>query len=64
MDRTSAVTHPIGHANQIPPAPIFCAVKLDTPFARVVREVITRLFSFTEAEYPAITLEPKVLITP
>lgn len=45
------------------PAPIFCAVKFDTPFPSVVKEVITKLFSFTAAEYPAVTLIPKLLIT-
>ena len=45
------------------PAPIFCAVKFDTPFPSVVKEVITRLLSLTAAEYPAVTLMPKLLIT-
>ena len=31
-------------------APRFCAVKLEIPFPSVVREVMTMLFSLTEAE--------------
>ena len=34
------------------------------PFPSVVSEVMTRLLSLIAAEYPAITLDPKVLITP
>ena len=45
-------------------APIFCAVKLEMPFPIVVKEVITRLFSFTAAEYPAAVLTPKLLMQP
>ena len=45
------------------PAPIFWAVKFDTPFPSVVNEVMTRLLSLTAAEYPAATLIPKLLIT-
>ena len=32
------------------PAPRFCAVKLDTPLPSVVSEVVTMLFSLTDAE--------------
>ena len=46
------------------PAPMFCAVKLDTPLPSVVNDVITRLFSLTPDEYPAITAVPNVFITP
>lgn len=43
---------------------VFCAAKLEMPLPKVVNEVMTRLFSLTEAEYPANTLEPKPLMTP
>ena len=46
------------------PAPKFWAEKLEMPLPRVVSDVMTRLFSLTAAEYPAITAEPKELITP
>ena len=36
---------------------------MEIPFPRVVSDVITRLFSFTAAEYPAMTLGPNPLIT-
>ena len=45
-------------------APMFWAVKLETPLPRVVKEVTTRLFSLTEAEYPAMVPAPKPLMTP
>lgn len=45
------------------PAPRFCAVKLEIPFARVVNDVMTRLFNLTAAEYPAIVPAPNSLIT-
>ena len=45
------------------PAPRFCAVKLETPLPSVVSEVITRLLSLTEAEYPAMVAVPKPLMT-
>lgn len=44
-------------------APIFWEAKLETPFASVVNDVITRLLSLTPAEYPAITLVPNPLMT-
>lgn len=34
------------------------------PFPMVVKDVMTRLFSLTAAEYPAATLTPKLLIQP
>lgn len=49
---------------EIFPAPKFCAVKFEIPFPIVPSEVITRLLSFIDAEYPAITAEPKELIIP
>ena len=39
-------------------------MKFDIPFPSVVKDVITRLFSFTEAAYPAITPGPKLFIVP
>ena len=45
------------------PAPRFCAVKLETPLPSVVSEVITRVLSLTEAEYPAMGAVPKPLLT-
>ena len=45
-------------------APMFWAVKLDIPLPRVVSEDITMLFSFIEAEYPAIAAGPKPFIKP
>lgn len=44
-------------------APIFWEAKLETPFASVVNDVITRLLSLTPAEYPAITPVPNPLMT-
>jgi len=43
---------------------MFWAVKLDIPLPRVVSEDITMLFSFIEAEYPAIAAVPKPFIKP
>ena len=45
-------------------APRFCAEKLEIPLPIVVNDVMTRLFSFTAAEYPAMTEEPKLLMMP
>ena len=43
------------------PAPRFWAVKLDTPFPKVVKQVMEKVFSLIAAEYPAMTEEPKEL---
>ena len=41
---------------------MFCAVKLDIPLPRVVKDSTAKLLYFIAAEYPAITASPKVLI--
>ena len=43
------------------PPPRFWAVKLDTPFPIVVKQVIVKVLSLIAAEYPAMTEEPKEL---
>ena len=43
---------------------MFCAVKLEIPFPSVVKLVIVKVFSLIAAEYPAMTEEPKELISP
>ena len=45
------------------PAPIFWAVKEETPFPSVINAVITILLSLIAAAYAAITTAPKLLIT-